>query len=111
MDSEQAVAALAALGNGLRLEIWRMLLPYGSIGLPAGLIAARLAVPPSSLSFHLQQLTHGKVLLQRRSSRQIIYAVNNGAIDRLWDFLNQDDGLPIPGASLSAGEACNIVGD
>ena len=111
MNSEEAVAALAALGHSLRLEIWRMLLPYGSIGLSAGLIAARLVIPPSSLSFHLQQMTHAKVLLQRRSSRQIIYAVNDGAVDRLWDFLNRGEGFPIPAKILCSSEARDIVGD
>ena len=78
---------LAALGHRLRLEVWRMLVPYGLCGLPAGSIAARLAVPPSSLSFHLQQMTQAGILCQRRSSRQIVYAVNRDVLDRLCDFI------------------------
>jgi ArsR family transcriptional regulator len=87
MDTGIAVAALGALGHALRLQVWRMLVPHGPHGLPAGVISAQLAVPPSSLSFHLQQMTQGKVLVQRRSSRQIIYAVNDQIIDSLCDFL------------------------
>ncbi len=87
MHAEVAVAALAALGHGLRLEIWRLLAPYGPLGLAAGAISAHLEIPPSSLSFHLQQMTQGKVLVQRRSSRQIIYAVNNEVINSLCNFL------------------------
>lgn len=71
----------------MRLGVWRILVPYGQRGLPAGAISARLEVVPSSLSFHLQQMTHGGVLVQRRSSRQIIYAVNSKIIDSLRDFL------------------------
>ena len=87
MDSDTAVAALAALGHGLRLDIWRMLEPLGSTGLPAGTISARLGVVPSSLSFHLHQMIEGRILVQRRSSRQIIYAVNSGIIESLRIFL------------------------
>jgi ArsR family transcriptional regulator, arsenate/arsenite/antimonite-responsive transcriptional repressor len=92
MEPGVAVAALAALGHALRLEVWRILVPHGPLGLPAGAISALLAVPPSSLSFHLQQMTQGKVLLQRRASRQIIYAVNGQMIDQLCGFLANPGG-------------------
>jgi ArsR family transcriptional regulator len=96
MDAGIAVAALAALGHALRLEVWRMLVPHGPLGLPAGAISAQLAVPPSSLSFHLQQMTQGRVLVQRRSSRQIIYAVNGEIIDALCDLLANPSGEEVP---------------
>ena len=83
MDDPQIVAALAALGHNFRLNIWRMLLPYGQQGLPAGMLAARLAVVPSSLSFHLRLMTQAGVLIQRRSSRYIIYAANLDILDVL----------------------------
>jgi ArsR family transcriptional regulator len=83
MSEAQLVAVLAALGHGLRLKLWRMLLPVGNHGLSAGTIAARMSVLPSSLSFHLRQMTQAGVLVQRRSSRQIIYAVNQDIIDGL----------------------------
>jgi ArsR family transcriptional regulator, arsenate/arsenite/antimonite-responsive transcriptional repressor len=85
--TDQAVAVLAALGHRLRLELWRTLLPHGSRGLPAGSLAARLAVAPSSLSFHLHQMKQAGILVRRRSSRQIIYAVNSEAVERLCNFL------------------------
>jgi len=87
LTPDTAVAALAALGHGLRLDIWRMLAPLGPIGLSAGTISTRLAVAPSSLSFHLQQMIHGRILVQRRSSRQLIYAVNHEITAALSSFL------------------------
>jgi ArsR family transcriptional regulator len=81
ISDPQLIAVLAALGNGFRLNLWRLLLPFGSDGLPAGTIAARMRIVPSSLSFHLRQMTHAGVLVQRRTSRQIIYAVNQDIID------------------------------
>jgi ArsR family transcriptional regulator, arsenate/arsenite/antimonite-responsive transcriptional repressor len=89
-----AAGALAALGHNLRIQVWRTLLPYGSLGLSAGSIAAQVSIAPSSLSFHLQQMIHGRVLVQRRCSRQIIYAVNHEIMDALCKFLR----VP-PGAS------------
>lgn len=64
-----------------------MLVPCGEEGLPAGLIASRLAIPPSSLSFHLQQMTQAGVLMQRRRSRHIIYAANNEVVAELCSYL------------------------
>lgn len=76
MNDTQLIAALAALGHKVRLDMWRLLVPHGKQGLPAGILAVHLAIPPSSLSFHLRQMAQAGVLSQRRSSRQIIYAVN-----------------------------------
>ena len=76
MGDSQAIAVLAALGHQVRLSLWRLLLPHGQAGLAAGTLAARMAILPSSLSFHLRLMTQAGVLVQRRSSRHIIYAVN-----------------------------------
>ena len=103
-----ASAALAALGHNLRLEVWRILVPHGSIGLPAGAIAERLAVAPSSLSFHLQQMTQGRVLVHRRSSRQIIYAVNAEVIAALRDFLATGRSVHLSPA-LTARQTSNVI--
>ena len=111
MDSHTAVNALAALGHGIRLEIWRILGPHGPLGLPAGTISARLAVPPSSLSFHLQQMTQGRILVQRRCSRQIIYAVNNQLMDSLCHFLANagDEMISVPSIVLADRQTSDIV--
>jgi DNA-binding transcriptional ArsR family regulator len=76
MTDTQIAASMAALGHTIRLQVWRMLLPHGNQGLPAGDIAARMSILPSSLSFHLRQMTQAGVLSQRRSSRQLFYTVN-----------------------------------
>jgi ArsR family transcriptional regulator len=111
MDCVTAAAALAALGHNLRLEVWRMLAPCGPMGLPAGTIAGRLAIAPSSLSFHLQQMTQGRILVQRRSSRQIIYAVNNETIVALWDFLAGRELIQLAPAMLPVRQLGDIVSE
>jgi DNA-binding transcriptional ArsR family regulator len=113
MEADIAVAALAALGHRLRLDVWRILLPCGPVGLPAGAISARLAVPPSSLSFHLQQMTHGRILVQRRSGRQMKYAVNNDTIRSLCAFLATARGCVHgePAPALPDCQPGNILGE
>lgn len=86
-----------------------MLLECGSLGLPAGTIAARLAVAPSSLSFHLQQMIQGHVLLQRRCSRQIIYMINDDVTDALHAFLSGKEMIPAVPIALGHREAGDIV--
>src|SRR5262245_21768942 len=58
MDEKRAIAALAALAQETRLALFRLLVTAGPAGLPAGVIAERLTVQPSLLSFHLAQLVH-----------------------------------------------------
>jgi len=99
MGDSRAVAVLAALGHGMRLSLWRLLIPYGSSGLSAGAIAARMDILPSSLSFHLRQMTQAGLLVQRRSSRQIIYAADKETMDDLVAFLGTPLALTPPGLS------------
>ena len=84
---DHAAIVFAALGHRIRLELWRLLVPYGSRGLSAGHIAAQIGIAPSSLSFHLQQMTRAGVLTQCRSRRQIIYAVNTGVVNGVCSFI------------------------
>jgi DNA-binding transcriptional ArsR family regulator len=90
MDANQIVAALAALGQGTRLDVFRLLVQHGPNGLPAGVIAQALDLPPSSLTFHLQQLHHAGLVTQRRSSRQIIYAVDIAAMNTMLGYLTEN---------------------
>ncbi len=56
MNSKQAVDALAALAHESRLGVYRLLVEAGPAGLNAGTLASRLKMPPSSMTFHLQNL-------------------------------------------------------
>src|SRR6202789_4453110 len=90
MDAKQSVAALGALAHETRLEVFRKLVQRGPDGLPAGAIAAELDVPPSSLTFHLQQLTHAGLITQRRLSRQLIYAADFTSMNALMGYLTEN---------------------
>lgn len=90
MDAKRAVAALGALAQDTRLQVFRLLVERGPDGLPAGMIAGRVGVPPSSLTFHLQQLLHAGLVTQRRMSRQLIYAADHAAMNGLIAYLTEN---------------------
>ena len=90
MDQKRAIAALGALAQETRLELFRLLVTCGPEGLPAGVIAEKLGVMPSSLSFHLQQLVHAGLITQRRFSRQLIYSAEYGAMNELMAYLTEN---------------------
>src|SRR5215467_13258493 len=90
MDQKHAIAALGALAQETRLELFRLLVTCGPEGLPAGVIGERLGVLPSSLSFHLQQLVHAGLITQRRLSRQLIYSAEYGAMNSLLAYLTEN---------------------
>ena len=83
MDLPQTVQALAALAHETRLALYRMLVERGPDGLSAGVIADRLSVPPSSLTFHVQHLHRAGLVTQRRVGRQLIYAADYAAMNGL----------------------------
>lgn len=90
MEGSQAVNALGALANEHRLAAYRLLVERGPGGLPAGVIAERLGLPPSSLTFHLQHLHRAGLVTQQRMSRQIIYAADFGAMNGLIGYLTEN---------------------
>jgi len=105
MKAPDAVAALAALAHESRLAVFRMLVEAGPEGLPAGTIATRLKVPPSSLTFHLQNLTRAGLITQQRLSRQLIYSTDFSAMNALVDYLTEN----CCAESESAGACCPPV--
>lgn len=90
MNSKQALEALAALAQETRLEVFQLLVRQGPIGLPAGEIATRLEVRPSTLSPHLAQLERAGLATSWRDQQRIYYAVDVEGTRRLLRFLTED---------------------
>lgn len=84
MEETTAIASLAALAQPARLRIFRTLVGAGPEGLTPGALAAALDVPPSTLSFHLKELTHAGLVTQQRESRNLIY---RPSIEQMNDLL------------------------
>src|ERR1700723_1800241 len=83
MKVKDVIEALGALAHEHRLAIFRLLVERGPAGLPAGRIAERVGLVPSSLTFHLQNLQRAGLIAQRRESRQLIYSADFDAMTRL----------------------------
>jgi ArsR family transcriptional regulator len=90
MNADRIIAALAALAHEHRLGAYRLLVEVGPNGLPAGEVAERLGLPPSSLTFHLQHLLRAELITQRRQSRQLIYATNFATMNGLVAYLTEN---------------------
>ena len=103
MEKTGAIAALGALAQETRLDVFRLLVTEGPAGLPAGVIADRLAVLPASLTFHLQQLVHAGLITQRRLGRQQIYSAEYGAMNALLAYLSKN----CCGQGVSCAPVCN----
>lgn len=85
----KAIAALGALAQESRLDIFRMLIAEGPEGLPAGAIGARLKLSSPTLSFHLNQLRFAGLVGSRRVTRSIIYSANFAAMRALMSYLTE----------------------
>ena len=97
MDLNAAADSLAALGHDTRLAIYRLLVQAGSEGLNAGVISARLALAPATLSFHLAHLTRTGLVASRPEGRFIYYSADYARMNTLLGFLT---------ANCCAGEPC-----
>jgi DNA-binding transcriptional ArsR family regulator len=87
MEEKDAVTALAALAQEVRLRIFRALVGAGPQGLTPGALSAMLDVPASTLSFHLKELMHAGLALQERDGRSLIYRPAFDAMDGLLEYL------------------------
>lgn len=90
MESNAVVRALGALANEHRLKVFRMLVQAGPQGLSAGTMSGELALPASSLSFHLKDLLNAELLQARHEGRQVIYSVRFATMNGLVAFLTEN---------------------
>ena len=90
MNASSTVLALSALAHDARLAVFKLLVQAGPQGLAAGIIAARLAMAPPALSFHLKELTHAGLLLQRPEGRKILYSANFSSMNDLIAYLTEN---------------------
>ena len=115
VEKPDAIAALAALAQDTRLDIFRLLVQTGPDGLPAGQIGERLGLPSATLSFHLNQLKHAGLITFRREGRSLIYGAEYAAMTKLLSYLTENccqgdpalcdvkvESLPIPNKARSA---------
>jgi len=90
MEKSNAVAALAALAQDNRLDVYRLLVQAGPDGLPAGQVAAALKLAPNTLTFHFDRLRGAGLVSVRRDGRSMIYAARFEAMNALLGYLTEN---------------------
>ena len=87
MKNTNAIKAFLALGQETRLNIFRLVVQRGDIGLTPTQMIEKLGIPNATLSFHLKELLGAELLLVERQSRNLIYRPNAHLVQELSGFL------------------------
>ncbi|MDK1490328.1 helix-turn-helix transcriptional regulator [Sinorhizobium sp. 7-81] len=90
MKKKTALAALAALGQDTRLEVFRLLVRAGPDGVPAGEIAARIGTVQNTTSAHLKVLDQAGLVHAERDGRTVRYVADMTGFRDLLAYLMED---------------------
>lgn len=86
-SAEDLAPVFAALGQGARLDVMRLLLAAYPDAVAAGEIQDKLGIPASTLSHHLHKLREVGLVNSLRESQWIRYAARADTLQSLLDFL------------------------
>ena len=90
MEKMDVIAALGALAQETRLDIFRLLVTAGAEGMPAGRIGDRLGLPSATLAFHLKELKHAGLVTFEREGRSLIYSAVYPTMNALLGYLTEN---------------------
>lgn len=90
MKIDDAAARLEALGNPTRLQIYRLLVRAGDLGMAVGKLQAKLNLAASTLSHHLKTLLVVDLITQERQSTTLICRANYQVMRGIVDFLSSE---------------------
>ena len=90
MKKHAALAALAALAQDNRLDVFRLLVEAGPQGMPAGSVASALKLAPNTLTFHFDRLRDAGLVTVRREGRSMIYAAQFDTMNALLAYLTEN---------------------
>jgi ArsR family transcriptional regulator, arsenate/arsenite/antimonite-responsive transcriptional repressor len=90
MKKSDVLAALAALAQETRLDIFRLLVQAGEEGMAVGRIGEALDLPSATLAFHLKELRHAGLVTFTREGRSLIYAAVYPTLNDLLGYLTEN---------------------
>ena len=90
METKNMLSALSALAQASRLAVFRLLVQVGPEGMAASKIGEQLSISPSSMSFHLKELSHADLVTARHEGRFVIYSANFDTMNGLIGFLTEN---------------------
>lgn len=101
MNESQVIGSLAALAHPVRLRIFRALVVSGPAGLTPGVMQEGLAIPATTLSFHLKELANAGLVTTERASRNLVYRAAFEQMNGLLGYLTEN---------CCQGQACKPAG-
>jgi len=90
MDKNTALEAFAALGQSTRLDVFRLLIRTGAVGMLAGDISGALNVRQNTMSANLAILARAGLIRSEREGRSIRYFADMEGLRGLLAFLMED---------------------
>jgi ArsR family transcriptional regulator len=87
---ERHAEQLGALGHPVRLSILRYVVQGDPDGTPAGEIQAKVDIPASTLSHHLERLASAGLLVARREGTFIYYRAEYAELRALTSYVWED---------------------
>ncbi len=87
VTEDRAAQGLAALGNGHRLRLFRILVRAGPDGLNISELQRLLDMPASTLAHHLSTLARTELVLQERQGREVMCTANYQVVNGLVAYL------------------------
>lgn len=90
LSAPHALAALAALGQSTRLQIFKLLMLAEPQGRPAGAISEEIGCPHNTLSSHIGILARAGLVRGIRDGRSIIYRADVDGMRALISYLVKD---------------------
>jgi ArsR family transcriptional regulator, arsenate/arsenite/antimonite-responsive transcriptional repressor len=90
MTADQVVRALSALAHPVRLQVFRALVVSGPGGLTPGVMQEGLAIPGTTLSFHLKELAAAGLVSTERASRNLVYRAAYEQMNGLLGYLTEN---------------------
>lgn len=100
MNTQQSAKLFECLSSPIRLDIFSLLIRYGSEGLVAGQIASELDLPSTNLSFHLKTLSHANLIFVQQEGRFLRYRANLPLMKELAGFLTNQCCIATNGSNL-----------
>jgi ArsR family transcriptional regulator len=98
MEKAHVLNAMAALSSGVRLDVYRLLVPTGRAGMVSGEIAAALDLPLTNTSFHLKALVQAGLATVEQQGRFQRYRANIPQMLAVIAFLTENCCANEPGA-------------
>jgi DNA-binding transcriptional ArsR family regulator len=90
MKPADAILSLSALAQASRLEIFRLLVKRGPEGYTPSDLIQKLDIPAPTLSFHLKELQHARLVESRRDGRFLYYRADFDRMNGLVAFLTEN---------------------